>query len=620
MLEPRFRWTVPAPAEVPPSVHEAGIAHGLGAHAIQLIVGRGVADSQALDAFFAPPVIGLHDAHLLPDADRFVDRIERARSRGERVLVFGDFDADGLTGLAVMTRALRRLGVDVTPYVPGRVTEGHGLSEAGIEAARAAGAELIITVDCGSSSAAEAAVARTQGLDVIVTDHHRVPETAPEAVAFVNPHRPDATYPDRRLTGAGLAYRLAGLLFAGAGLHDDRAELAALATVGTVADVAPVLGENRSIARLGIEGIRGGGSAGIAAILRRAGIDAAAADLETVGFAIAPRLNAAGRVGESDDAAALLLTDDPAEADRLAERLEAANLERRDLTKTAVAEARAAVAEALVAGTPGGSDAATVIRGDWPAGIVGLVAARLAEEHGRPAVVGANMGDVIRASCRGGGGGAAGGGNGSSAGSAQGSAGGLDLTAALRACDDLLIRYGGHRGAAGFEIEAGRWDSFRERFLELAAAAAPADPSIALGLDLTLPADAVGYDLLRDIARLAPFGPGHPDPILAISGLTATRVRAASGGHTQLTLKKTRDVLDGIAFGRADLAGTISQGDRLDVVARLMSRRFGGFESLQLDVRDAAPEGHLARLIAAARGSGPAVAVGPGANLVEAGR
>lgn len=595
MLEPRFRWTVPTPAEVGPAVRSAGEAHGLGTHALELIVRRGVSDVQALEQFFAPPVLGLHDPRLLPDADRFVERIDRARTKGEHVLVFGDFDADGLTGLAVMTRTLRRLGIDVTPYVPGRVSEGHGLSEQGIEAAGTAGASLIITVDCGSSSAAEAALARTRGLDVIVTDHHRVPETAPEAVAFVNPHRADATYPDRRLTGAGLAYRLAALLLAGARLHDDRAELAALATVGTVADVAPVLGENRSIARLGLEGIRGGGSVGIAALLRRAGIDPAVADLETVGFAIAPRLNAAGRVGESGDAAALLLTDDPAEADLLAERLDATNVERRDLTKAAVAEARALVAE-------GSGGAATVIRGDWPAGIVGLVAARLAEEHGRPAVVGANMGDTVRASCRGGG------------------SGGLDLAAALRACDDLLTRHGGHRGAAGFEIPVDRWDAFRERFLALAEGAAPADPSIALALDLALPAEAVGYDLLRDIARLAPFGPGHIDPLLAISGLTATRVRAASGGHTQLTLKRTRDVLDGIAFGRADLAETVNQGDRIDVVARLMSRRFGGFESLQLDVRDAAPEGHLARLVAAAAPGGSIVAVGPGHSLVEAGR
>ena len=589
MVEPRFRWNLPTAVDVTPEMRAAATPHGLGPRALSLIIGRGIGDPMALDRFFATPASGLHDPGSLPDIDRFVDRIGRARTAGERVLLFGDFDADGLTGLAILTRALRRTGIDAVPYVPDRVTEGHGLSRAGIDAAVAAGATLIVTIDCGSSSGPEVAEAASRGIDVIVTDHHRVPETPPVAVAFVNPHREDARYPDRRLTGAGLVYKLAGVLLAERGLGDDRNELAALATVGTVADVAPVLGENRSIVRIGIEGLRSGASVGIAALLRRAKVDPATVDLETVGFAIAPRLNAASRMGEATDAANLLLTDDPDEADRLAERLESTNAERRDLTRTAVAEARAAVGE------PNG-EAATVIQGAWPVGIVGLVAARLADDHGRPAVVGSDLGGTIRASCR--------------------SDGRLDLAAALRACDDLLLRHGGHRGAAGLEVAADRWDAFRERFLALAADAAPADPRVGLQVDLVLPAEAVDYDLLRDLARLGPYGPGHQEPLLAISGLTATRVRAASGGHTQMTLRRTRDVLDGIAFGRADLAETVAQGDRLDIVARLMSRRFGGFESLQLDVRDGAVEGHLARLMADAAPRNP-VTMGPGAALTE---
>ncbi len=592
MVEPRFRWALPTPVDVSPAVRAAGLELGLGRHALELLTLRGVADPDELGSFFAPAAHGLHDPRLLPDAEPFVDRIRRARDGDERVLVFGDFDADGLTGLTILTRALRRTRIDTIPYVPHRVDEGHGLSHGGIQAAVDAGATLIVTVDCGSTSVAEVDEAASRGIDVIVTDHHRVPEEAPRAVAFVNPHRPDATYPDRRLTGAGLAFKLAALLLDRPGGHDDLAELAALAAVGTVADVAPVLGENRSIARLGLEAIRAGRSAGIAALLRRAGTDPASVDLETIGFVIAPRLNAASRVGEAADAAALLLTDDPAEADRLADLLEAANLERRDLTRTAVAEARATI-------PAGHAEPATVIRGDWPVGIVGLVAARLAEEHGRAAVVGSNLGSTVRASCR--------------------SDGRLDLAATLRACDDLLLRYGGHRGAAGFEISADRWDAFRVRFLAMAAEAVPADPRVSLSLDLVVDAEAVDYALLRDLARLAPFGPGHPDPLLAITGLTATRVRPANGGHTQFTLRRRLDVLDGIAFGRADLAETVLAGTQIDIVARLSSRRFGGFESLQLDIRDAAGAGHIAGL-AAEEAARPLVAVGPGLDGVVAPR
>jgi single-stranded-DNA-specific exonuclease len=247
-----------------------------------------------------------------------------------------------------------------------------------------------------------------------------------------------------------------------------------------------------------------------------------------------------------------------------ADALETANTTRRDLMKTAVAEART-----ILDGAPDAP--ATLVHGPWTVGIVGLVASRLAEDRGRPAVVGAELGDVIRASCR--------------------SDGALDLGAALESCGDLFIRYGGHAGAAGFELQATRWDEFVGRFTALAASAAPRDPRLALAIDLAISALDVDYALHRDLARLEPCGPGNPEPLIAIVGLTATRVRPATGGHSQLTLKRRLDVLDGIAFGRPDIAEVVQEGDRLDVVARVTSRRFGGFESLQLDIRDVATSG-----------------------------
>ena len=538
---------------------------GISTRLASLLAARGAVTGDDLVAWFADPLDGLHDPALLPDAALMLARLRVARDRDERILVFGDFDADGLTGLAIMTIALRRFGVAVEPYVPSRLDEGHGLSLAALDAAVATGATVIVTVDCGTTSVAEVAAANERGIDVIVTDHHRVPSVLPAALAIVNPHRPDSIYPDRRLAGSGVAFKMAQLLLA-----DEPAGAAAaldltdLATIGTVADVAPVVGENRSIARLGLERMRRAPRPGIAALLERARIATDAVDLETVSFAIAPRLNAAGRVGEALQAARLLLAEDAADAALHADALEAANLTRRDLMKAAVAEARA-----LVGATT--DDAATVIRGPWGVGIVGLVAARLVEDRGRPAVVGADLGDVIRASCR--------------------SDGSLDLGATLERCDDLFIRSGGHAGAAGFELAADRWDEFRERFLGLVAETAPADPRVSIPIDLALPAADVDYDLYRELSGLAPCGPGNRDPSVAVLGLTVTRVRAATGGHTQLTLRRERDVLDGIAFGRPDIAEVVREGDRLDVVARLTSRRFGGYESLQLDIRDVATSG-----------------------------
>jgi single-stranded-DNA-specific exonuclease len=584
VLAPRSRWLFPTTVAVPPELLDAGRDLGLGARVVGLLAARGVTSEDELRAFMGDAAAGLHDPTRLPDAAVFRDRIVGARDRGEQVLVFGDFDADGITGLTILTLALRRLGVSVIPYVPSRLDEGHGLSLAAVEAARTARATVIVTVDTGSSSVAEVAAANAAGIDVLVTDHHRTPTVLPAAMAIVNPHRPGASYPDQRLAGSGVAFTLARLL-----LGDAALLLADLAAIGTVADLAPVLGENRAIVRLGLEVLRAGPRPGLAALLAAARIVPAEVDLEDLSFAIAPRLNAAGRVGEAFDAAKLLLTDDPEEATALAVTLEAANGTRRDLMRTAVAEART---------SPDAVDdaAAVVVKGPWPVGIVGLVASRLAEERLRPAIVGAELGAVIRASCR--------------------SAGGFHLADALASCDDILIRHGGHAGAAGFEIEATRWPEFRERFLAIAAAAGPPDPVPTLAIDVALRARDVDYALHRDLQRLAPCGAGNPEPLVAILGLTVTRAReAGGGGHTQLVLKRRLDVLDGIAFGWPELAREVVEGSEIDVVAQLKSRRFGGIESLQLDIRDAALSGSHADARAILEATPVAVGPGPAVGL-----
>jgi single-stranded-DNA-specific exonuclease len=583
VIEPRFAWRFPALVTIDDVTRAAGVRHGLDERVIGLLAGRGLTGPADFDAFFSPAREALHDPRLLPDAAAFAGRIRQARERAERILVFGDFDADGLTGLAIMTLALERLGIDTIPYVPSRLEEGHGLSLAAVAAATAAGARVIVTVDCGSTSVAETAAAVAAGIDVLITDHHRVPPELPAATAIVNPKRADSTYPDRLLAGSGVAFKLAQLLLADEpGGPEAALDLADLATIGSVADMVPIMGETRAIVRIGLEKLRANPRPGVAALLKAAGAPADRIDTETLGFAVAPRINAAGRMGEAMVAARLLLARNADEATALAAELETANLARRDLTKQAIADARTAIEAAAADGAVSASGA-TIVHGPWPVGIVGLVAGRLVEELGKPAVVGSDQGETIRASCR--------------------SDGSLDLGAALESCGDLFIRHGGHAGAAGFEIETARWPEFVERFAGLAARTAPADPRVALSIDLALPAAVIDYALHRDLARLAPCGVGNPEPAVAVLGLTVIRLRPASGGHTQLTLKRELDVLDGIAFGRPDLAETVKVGDRVDVVGRLSSRRFGGFESLQLEIRDVATSGshpEAATILAAA--------------------
>jgi single-stranded-DNA-specific exonuclease len=592
VIEPRFRWQFPEAVTIDPALRSAAERHGLDDRVAGLLARRGLLDGAAFDAFFAAPLDALHDPALLPDAGAFLDRIRRARRDAERILVFGDFDADGLTGLAIVVTALRRFGLEAIPYVPSRLEEGHGLSRPAIDAAAVGGATIIVTVDCGSTSVAEIAEAQGRGIDVLVTDHHRVPPELPAAIAIVNPQRADSRYPERRLAGSGVAFKLAQLLLADEPDGPAAAlDLADLAAIGSVADLVPILGETRAIVRLGLERLASGTRPGVVALLAVAGVAPAAIDVDTIGFALAPRINAAGRMGEALVAARLLLAEDPEEAAALAAELETANASRRDLTKQVVADARTAIIGAgatlwdqAAGGAPGPADAltpvaaavqpdapVTIARGPWPVGIVGLVASRLVDDLDRPAVVGADLGEVIRASCR--------------------SDGSLDLGAALEACADLFIRHGGHAGAAGFEIAAERWPAFVERFTAIAATSAPRDPRRTVAIDLALPARDIDYALHRSLARLAPCGTGNPEPLVAVLGLTVTRSREASGGHSQLTLKRELDVLDGIAFGRPDLAVTVAEGARVDVVGRLTSRRFGGFESLQLEIRDVATSG-----------------------------
>jgi single-stranded-DNA-specific exonuclease len=583
LIEPHDDWRINPPAEVSAEVRELAEARGLGPRLLRVLARRGPLDAAGLRARVDPPESLLHDPLLLPDAVVFRDRIRAAVLARERVLVFGDFDADGLTGLAILTLALRRLGLDVEPYVPSRKDEGHGLSQAAIARAQAADRSLIVTVDCGTTSVDEVAIAARAGIDVLISDHHAVPARLPQAGAIVNPHRADSVYPDPRLSGAGVAFKVAALLHAdqpgGAAWAHGLADLAA---VGTVADLVPMGEENRAILRMGLRTLRAAGRPGIAALAAAAGLDPARIDADAIGYAIAPRINAVGRVGDAGAAVRLLLAESSGEATEAADELERANVLRKELLAAALAEARPAAANEA-------RDGVLILAGPWPVGIIGLVAGRLAEEHGVPSVVFSTAVDPWRGSGR--------------------SVPGFDLAAAFAACGDLFDRFGGHPGAAGCHLSPDRYTEFRSRMRAVVAsagmdgvAAAETETSsrqgragVARRLDLVLRAESADYVLFRE---LSPLEDGADEPALVgFAGFEVARARLVSGGHTQLTLRRGHEVLDGICFGRPDLADVLADGQVVDLVARLVSRTFGGYESLQLDVRDVAPSGWLRGLV-----------------------
>ena len=564
-LTPHHHWVVPQAHPLSDETIADARRRGLSARALRILSRRGAVDMAELASRFDAPEAGLHDPRTLPDAARVRARIAAARASGESVLVLGDFDADGLTGLAILTQALRHLGITAEPYVPDRTAEGHGLSSAAVAAARDGGHGLIITADTGSSSHAEIDAAAAAGIDVIVTDHHVMPPEPPAAYAIVNPQRADSDYPDDRLSGAGVAFKVAQLLLADEDGGPERAlELAELAAIGSVADVVPIVGENRSLVRLGLARLAVTSNPGLSALMRHARIDPAAVSIEDIGFGLAPRINAMGRIGDPTVAASLLLAADTADADALATRIEEANQRRRELTRTALEEAEAAFAEMA-------PSEFIVIAGAWPVGIIGLVAGRLAEKHGRPALVLSTEVAPWRGSAR--------------------SAGGFDLAAAFSRSSDLFERFGGHPAAAGCHIEPGRVEALHERLNEAARSGPLVDDRPTLDIDLVTSAEAADHVLLQELAPLG--GAGESPPLLGVVGLVVVRSRAVNGGHTQLTLRKGREVIDGICFGRDDLATIVEEGQEVDVVAHLNSRTFAGIESLQLEVLDVAPAGWL---------------------------
>ncbi len=575
-ISPRTPWTLADPAPIDPDTIADAQARGLSARLVRILSRRGPVTRETLAAWFDDPVDALHDPGLLPDADRCRARVDRAAETGERVLVFGDFDADGLTGSAILVLALRARGIMADPWIPHRTEEGHGLSVAAVRHAMEEGVGLIVTADTGTTSHAEIDLAAGRGIDVIVTDHHALPPSLPEAVAVVNPHRADSRYPDRSLSGAGVAFKVAQLILADLPGGPERAlGLADLAAVGTIADVVSPEGENRAITRLGLRRLAEGPRPGLRALLESAGVAGDPVGRETVSHRLAPRLNALGRVeGSADGAIALLLAEDADEVVPLVERIEEANRLRRDLTARALAEAREQLPTAA-------ADGILVVAGPWPAGVIGLVAGRLAEETGRAALVLSTVAAPWRGSARG---------NGET-----------DLAAALRACEGLLVKHGGHAAAAGCQVEPDRVPELREALMAFGRAEPERATNPPLALDLVVGGDAVDFVLLSEIAPLE--REGDPPPLLGIAGLIVRRVREVRGGHLQLTLEKGSRVFDAIWFGGAALGGSLEAGAEVDLAARLGARTWNGVEQLRLEIRDLAPAGYLRSLRA---GSGSA--------------
>lgn len=526
----------------------------------QVLVRRGLSEPQAAAAFLA--AADAHEPSAFAGIDRATALILDHAARGSAIVVHGDYDCDGVSATAILVRTLRDLGAAVSWFLPSRSEDGYGLASATVRRLASEGAGLLITADCGITSVEEVALARELGLDVVVTDHHqpRADGVLPDAPIV---HPQVSGYPCPDLCAAGVAYKLSAALLGAAGrdpaLADRDLDVVALATI---ADCVPLRGENRRLVRAGLAALSCTRREGLRALLRVSDSDPAAVDEQTVGFRLAPRLNAAGRMQRADAGVELLLTDDPGRATAIASELDDANGLRRHVETRIVFEAEAQVAAA-------GEQAAYVLASpDWHPGVIGIVASRLAERHHRPVLLIALDGERGTGSGR--------------------SIPGFDLLAGLDACAAHLLRHGGHRAAAGCTVAADQVDALRAAFVAHAASVLdPADLVPSQRIDAIVSAEDTGLELAEQLGRLAPFGMGNPRPVLLMPAARMTDVRTmGEGKHVRFTVSSGAARASAVAFGRGRLPDGAQDG--LDAAFSLEVNHWNGAEEPRLILRAAA--------------------------------
>ncbi len=537
---------------------------GLSAAQYAILARRGMKTEAEIVAFLDKRYGESSDPFQLTDMDQAVERLQTARRTDQRVAVFGDYDADGTTATALLTGVLRSLGFDTEWYIPNRFTEGYGLNEAALSELRSRGAAVVISVDCGIRSNEVVEFANKEGLDVIITDHHLPGPELPPAVAVVDPNREDDRYPFKGLAGVGLAYKLAeGLIQSSGG--GNLAEQLDLLAVGTIADLAPLTGENRHLVAAGIEQLNAATRPGLRALSEFAGYKQGTISSSSVGFGLGPRINAAGRLADARLAVELLLAKDGSAAWESAGKLDQLNRERQDLTIEAHERARTIALESRQS-----EDLLVAADADFHEGVIGLAAGRLVEEFYRPALVARIEDDVLRGSAR--------------------SIPEFHITEALQACSDLLLKFGGHAQAAGFSLLAKNHETFVSRLSELATnklSGLELMPSLEIDADLNF--IELDDDLMAFIDRLQPCGQANPYPVFSTSGveILSKRVVGKGGRHLKLTVRQSGKVFDAIAFGFGRQIGELAE--RLEMAYRLERNEFRGVVSLQLNVQDLRP-------------------------------
>jgi single-stranded-DNA-specific exonuclease len=566
---PPPRWVV-APPPDPSSVEALRSELHLPGVLCSLLVARGFGEPARAKAFLRPMLSALHPPDRVKDLPRAVTRIESAIGDGETILIHGDYDVDGMAGTALLTRWLTRLGGKVVPFIPNRLTDGYDLGPAGLRMAAEAKASVILTVDCGIVAHEAVNEANAKGMDVIITDHHQPGKTLPGALAILDPAREDSAHPDPGLCGAGVAFKLCQGLGVARGVPEEELyPLLDLVGLATIADLVPLTGENRILARYGLKALAQTQNLGLRALMSEAAVVPADVSSGSVGFAIAPRLNAFGRLGHPDLGFRLLVTEDPDEARRLAHQAGTLNKQRQETDRRILKEAL----EQLARVYDPDEDFGVVLEGEgWHPGVIGIVASRVVERIHRPVVMVALDGDRARGSAR--------------------SIPGFDLLGGIQACAEHLDRFGGHRQAAGMDIRRENLPAFRMAFNREAREILEGKelrPAVAPELEVEL--GEMSQELYRYLEYLGPHGMGNPRPVFRAGGLTLSGpARVVGSGHLKLSLRSGGEELEAIGFGMADRIPPSALGlGPVEVAFQLQDNEYRGVRRLQARLKDVRP-------------------------------
>ena len=552
-------WNIQAPE---PGAVNALVSGGYPPLSAMVLASRGLTDPKKACAYL-DCTAELPDPFLMTDMDLAAGRVKLAIERGEKIAVFGDYDVDGITATCMLTDFLRHQGVNVRSYIPSRLEEGFGLNPIAIHQLSAEGVKLIVSVDCGITAIEEAELCKSLGIDLVITDHHECKDRLPAAVAVVDPHRPDGGYPHKNLSGVGVAFKLACALSG-----DQEAVLrdyADMVCLGTVADVMLLQGENRVFVARGLESLQNTKRPGIAALMRESGCAPESVSASTIGYNLAPRINAAGRMGQIDLALNLFLTENEEEAADLARQLCDLNRQRQAVESQIYSQA--------VSMLPDGKPPEAIVLADdtWHQGVVGIVASRMAEEYCCPAFLICLDGEHGKASSR--------------------SFGGFNLFSSLTTLAPLLESYGGHELAAGFTINRHNIPRFREDICALAAAYyADSGPRTVLEIDCAIPPELMTVRNVEKLSILEPCGNGCPKPVFAMERLTVDRITMVGGGrHMRLRLRSGQLCLGAIYFSATPETASIEQGDLVDVAFNAQINEFRGERTVQMNVLDIRP-------------------------------